>query len=373
MTAMRARSAPALSESRVAMKIDLLPVRDLSPHLVAQWDEIQRSRAEFSSPYFRPEFVRTVAAVRDNVEVGVLHRGGRVMGFFPFERRRRAVATPVAGKLSDYQAVICRPDCEWTVRGLLAGCRVSAWEFDHQIACQHQFAPFVVNAGQSPQLDLSAGFQAWQQERRGARLLDGMLRKLRKLEREQDVHFEWHTTAERAFEQLQAWKVEQYCRTGATNVFAHEWVVRLLRDIWHTQLPGFAGVFSTLHINGALAAVHFNMRSERELHSWFPAYNPALSNYSPGTCLLLMIAREAAVYGVTCIDLGKGDEEYKLAMANRSVLLGEGVVETRRIAGTVRAGWRVAKDWVRQTPLKAPAKASLRWLRSMQTWIGASP
>jgi len=118
--------------------------------------------------------------------------------------------------------------------------------------------------------------------------------------------------------------------------------------------------------------VHFSMQSGDRLHSWFPAYDASLARHSPGACQLLFMAQHAAEHGVDCIDLGKGDEEYKLMFASGSVALGEGTIETRRLAAAMRSGWRRARDWVKQSPLERPARASLRWLRQLHQWAGGS-
>ena len=55
---------------------------------------------------FGPEFTQAVAAVRGDVEVGVLEERGEPVGFFPFQRSRRNVARPVGGKMSDFQGLI---------------------------------------------------------------------------------------------------------------------------------------------------------------------------------------------------------------------------------------------------------------------------
>jgi CelD/BcsL family acetyltransferase involved in cellulose biosynthesis len=185
------------------------------------------------------------------------------------------------------------------------------------------------------------------------------------------VRFVWHTEDESVFRQLLAWKSEQYARTGVIDVFAAEWAVNLLRAVWQTQSPQLAGVLSAMYAGDKLAAVHFSMRSEPRLHSWFPAYDVSLAKHSPGACQLLFMAQHAAEHGIDCIDLGKGDEEYKLMFASRSIELGAGAVETRRLARAFRNGWNTARDWVKQSPLQQPARASLRWLRQVKNWMGA--
>src|SRR5439155_8113278 len=141
----------------------------------------------------------------------------------------------------------------------------------------------------------------------GIGTMSEMLRKCRKLQRERQVRFEWHTADEAVFDRLLAWKSEQYRRTQLTDLFVFPWIVALLKNIWHTQTPQFAGVLSVLYANEQPAAIHFGMQSGSLLHSWFPAYDVELGKYSPGSALLLFLIRHAAEHGVALIELGKGD------------------------------------------------------------------
>lgn len=354
------------------MKIDVIPARDLSPDLAARWSDIQMQAPELASPYFRPEYVETVARLRGSVEIGLLRDGGEIAGFFPFERFHQSVARPVSGCLSDYQGVIAPTDSPWSAAEIMSGCRLRAWEFDHQLASQQQLEPFFARQASSRLLDLSPGFEKYLELRKAAaKTLSETLRKFRKFQREHDVRFVWHTADEAVFQTLLDWKSEQYARSGVIDVFASAWVVALLRAICQAQSPQFAGVLSAVYANDRIAAVHFSMKSGSMLHSWFPAYDVELSKYSPGACLLLFMAQHAAEHGVNRIDLGKGDEEYKLAFANGSIPLAEGAVETRALSAAVRRGWRATRQWVKQSPLREPARASVRWLRQVQQWWGA--
>ncbi|HEX5102879.1 MAG TPA: GNAT family N-acetyltransferase [Pirellulaceae bacterium] len=356
------------------MKIESIQICDLSPDLIARWENILNQSPELASPYFRPEYVQTIAGVRSGVEVGVLRDGNDVLGFWPFERAPGAVAKLVGSRLSDYQAVIAAADTPWTVELILRGCRLKAWEFDHQLASQTQLAPYFTSTGESRHLDLSPGYEQYVEQRKAAaKTLSETLRKFRKFQREHDVRFVWHSDDEGAFQQLLQWKSEQYVRTGLDDLFAVGWIVELIRTIWRTQQPQFAGVLSVMYANDKIAAVHFSMQSGKRLHSWFPAYDVGLSKFSPGACQLLFMAQCAAEHGIDCIDLGKGDEEYKLMFASGSVPLAEGVVETRPLSAAMRRGWRQTRDWVKQSPLERPARASLRWLRQVKQWIGSQP
>ena len=165
------------------------------------------------------------------------------------------------------------------------------------------------------------------------------------------------------------WKSAQYQRSEFTDLFAYDWVVTLLKDIWRTQTPWFAGVLGVLYADDKPAAVHLGMRSGPLLHYWFPAYDPAMGKHSCGAALLLFMVQNAAEHGIASIDLGKGDDDYKLTFANDGVPVAEGGVETRRVAAAFRSGWQHARQWVRQSPLRAHVRAPIRWLRQMRDWL----
>ena len=59
----------------------------LTDQQISDWSRLQQQNREFDSPYFRPEFTRAVASVRDDVEVAVLERHGQSIGFLPYQRR----------------------------------------------------------------------------------------------------------------------------------------------------------------------------------------------------------------------------------------------------------------------------------------------
>ncbi|MDX1944665.1 MAG: GNAT family N-acetyltransferase [Pirellulaceae bacterium] len=354
------------------MKISSIPAHELSPDLVERWREVLRSAPQFGSPYFRPEFVQAVAACRDNVEVGLLEENAAVVGFFPFQRGRWNVAQPVGLPLSDFQGVIASENTAWRVNELLAGCRLAACEFDHQLASQSQWEPFQTRVAPSPWLDLAAGFEGYLAQRKaaGARSVSETLRKARKLEREAaELRFEWQTADETAWPKLIEWKSAQYRRSGVFNLFSEPWVLLLLDRLRSLDTPEFAGRLSVLWADGKPLAVHFGLASGGVLHYWFPTYDPEQTRGSPGLVLLLKLAEAAAARGIRRLDLGKGPEEYKQSFASGATLVAEGCADLRPLAATLRGGWRQAREWVRNSPLKTPAKMPLRWLRRMREWL----
>lgn len=343
--------------------VTLRKVDELTEAERTTWLRLVETQPEFDGPYFRPEFTELVAGVRDDVRVAVLSEGGQPVGFLPLQKRGRT-GRPVAGRLSDFHAVIVEPNVEWSVEDLLRGCDLRSWQFDHLLASQEPFDPHRWHTAPSYALDLADGYDAYEHRRRdaGASDIKQALRKSRKLHREFDVRLE--TVADdSAFGQLLAWKSAQYQRTGLTDVFSFGWTVELLRRLSAIDEPGFGGEFAALYANDELLAVHFGMRSANVLHYWFPAIGDGWDKFSPGLVLLIEVARRAAARGLWRIDLGKGDERYKTQFGSSSIEVAEGVAEAPGVAGFVRRGWRSTKQWVKASPFAGAARVPARLLR----------
>jgi CelD/BcsL family acetyltransferase involved in cellulose biosynthesis len=313
----------------------VVEARSLTPDHIAQWSRIQRSDVTLANPFFCAEFTRIVASARDDVHVGVLHDNDAIVGFFPFQRGRWGSGRPVGWRLSDYHGAIVEPGLSWDPKDLIRDCGLKTWEFDHLIASQRAFEPFHRSRGESPVMELSNGFEAYAAERRrgGGRAIPKLGRQAHKLEQEHGtLRFAVHVAEPEALGTLLRWKREQYRRTGAKDILAHDWARRVVERVHATQTPTFAGVLSALYAGDRIAALHMGLRSSSVWHSWFPAYDPDLASYSPGLVLLLKMAESAESLGMQTIDLGKGEAEYKRRLMSGSVALAEGRVERPSLA-----------------------------------------
>jgi len=351
------------------MKITVIPGDRLTGEHVALWSRLQHADPRLDSPYFRPEFAQAVATVRDDVAVGVLEEGNRIVGFFPFQRGRWGIGRPAGTPLSDFQGVVARPDAPWDAEQLVRGCGLAAWRFGHLLADQQPFRPYHRATVPSPFIDLSRGFEAYEEDlrRAGSQRIRRVRRKARKAERRVGpLRFEFHTADSRVFQKLLEWKTLQYRRTKYTNIFGFPWVVRLLEHIRDRREAAFSGVLSALYMGDRLAAVHLGMRSCGVLHRWFPAYDRALAPYCPGQILLVEMARTAASLGVRRIDRGKGMEWHKTSFMSGTVLVAEGTVTCGPMARTLdharRSVGRLAKTPVVGGPARLAA-ALTRQLR----------
>jgi CelD/BcsL family acetyltransferase involved in cellulose biosynthesis len=356
----------------IVTEFELTTIDKLSLSEWQAWREIQATTAVYSSPYFRPEFAQAVAAVRGDVEVAILHHAGEIAGFFPFQRGRLNLGKPLGGKLSDYHGPLLRENVPLDARELLSACRLAAWDFDHLVGPTTAFEPYTTVCAGSPQLDLSEGFAAFVQSRKeaGSDTIPRSGQKLRKLIREiGPLQFTAEADDSAAFEQLLAWKSAQYERTGLADVFAFPWTLALLKKLRQHRGAAFSAPLSVLRAGDTLVAASLSLRSHGVLHVWFNGYNPELANYSPGLLFFLQLAEQAESLGVTAIDLGRGDERYKLSLATRSVMLCEGSVTCPSLGTWLRNGWRQARDWVNDSPLKQTAALPAKLIKPVREWF----
>ena len=349
------------------MRISVVHPGELGPVELTRWRQLH-GHPELASPFLAPEFAVCVGRVRPGARVAVLEEGPEVVGFFPYERGPLRVGRPIGAGLSDCQGLVHAPGLEWDPRELLHGAGLNVWEFDHLLATQHPFAPYHRARRPSSVIDVSGGYEAWIQDRRGAfrHSITAMGRKQRKLDREEGaVRFQFDIQDHQALDTLMRWKSAQYRRTGRFDRFARPATVKLVRDLLETRAPGCSGTLSVLSAGGRPVAIHFGLRSAATLACWFPSYDVALAKYSPGLMLHLFMAEAAATAGLRRLDLGKGDQEYKTVLGNQQLTVAEGCVERPSAVAMARrlqhAPRRYVTDFVLDRPaLRSAARQLLR-------------
>ena len=353
------------------MQIEVIKPHELDAPLLAAWSRIVERTSALDIPYFRPEFVQLVGRVRKDVEVAVMRDSTGPIGFFPFQRSQR-VGRPVAGRLSDFQAVLAGEEVEYEPRELIAACGLSVWDFDHLHPSQSNFTKYVRLTDGSPFIDLSQGFAHYRQIRKtlGDSEMKQTERKARKLNRDLGrLRLETHTTRPDVLRSAIEWKSQQYNRTNITDVLSYGWVRELLEQLIFESHTQFRGALTALYAGDRLVACHLGMQSRDVLHYWFPTYDVELSSYSPGRVMMLEMCRQADEYGIDRIDLGRGVSTFKQRCMTGMIQVGVGSVDRRPVGRAMRAGWRCAREWVKQTPLRGPVKAPARLLYRVREWM----
>jgi CelD/BcsL family acetyltransferase involved in cellulose biosynthesis len=353
----------------VSTSYRVIAASELDSTLLENWRSIQSGNRVFGSPYFCPEFTLLVSRVRGDVRVVVIENDGRPVGFFPHQRSYLGMGRPVGGPLSDYHGVIADPDSDWDLDELMGAAELSIWSFDHLVGDIRKFEPHVTARGESPKIDLSAGYERYVQGRRTAgseyiRKTEGLARKLARETGE--LRFTLHEAGNGVLDRLIGWKSDQYRRSKLTDVFGVRWTGDLLRGIADTNAPGFAGVCSTLRAGDRLVAAHLGMRSGDTLHYWFPAYDPEFAKFSGGIILLLRLAQALAEMGMRTIDLGKGHAQYKQRLMTGAVSLSEGCVELPSLLARVRRLRRAADAGAERGGLLGVLNLPLRMIRRIE-------
>lgn len=312
------------------MRIEVVRPRELTAEQKRLWTDCQHGSLELRNPYFSHEFASIVGAVRDDARVAILSDAGEPAGFFPFHAKPFRVGAPIGGPISDYHGLIAPQDLDIAPAALLRGCGLDAFDYNHALASQRNFARAAFARSSSPALDLSPGYEGYRQavNATGTSELKSAERKMRKIEREVGpLRFVANDRSPETWTNLLAWKNASYAAMGVKSILEVDWALKTLEAIRATEGDDFSGMLSSLYAGEALIAAHFGMRSRTIWHWWFPTYSPDHEKFSPGLALLLEMARWGAEHGIVRIDLGRGDARYKLVFANTSTALCEGSIE----------------------------------------------
>ena len=327
------------------MKISVITPSQIDGTLRERWHTIrsEAGRGPLAGPFFTPEYTTLIGAERPGTRIAVIELEGRVVGFFPFEVDWLGFGGPVGDRMSDYHGVILEAGVTLPVRTLLRACGLRTWRFDHLIDSTGAFSQYETGRAESWLMRLDGGYEAY---RASIEARSGLLKRkatdMRRMIRDLGpLRFEFQSTDSTLFERLQEWKSRQYVESGLVDLFRLEWARRTLDRLRQFESAEMSGVMSALYAGERLVAVHLGWRTSTVLHYYLPTYDRAASAYSPGFALLLKMTEHAAGMGIDTIDLGKGNESYKLVLANDSYQVAVGCVEPRLVR-SIRSGARAA-------------------------------
>lgn len=334
------------------MTIDVVRPRDLTPGEIADWSALQATAPELDSPFLSPHWARAVDQAQDPsrnaVHVAILRDGAKATGFFP-AKVSALTAMPAGAPMCDYQAVVTEPGTPVDPRALIDALGVVRLDFSHMLEGP-AFSGHMRGRSPSWLVELPEGYEAYAQEKRaaGSGVIKDLDKRRRKAEREAGpVSFTAFSRSRSDFDQLIAWKREQYRATGQTDIFEAGWTARLLRELFQSRDPDFGGVLYTLHIGDKLAAAHFHLRGRHTIHAWIIAHDEAFERYSPGLLLFQDLMRWMDDTPYRTLDFGTGDYRFKQQLANATRSLGYGFVGKPSPATFVRSaayGLRAAAE-----------------------------
>ena len=359
------------------MRIDVVAPLDLTPEDIAAWERFQAADPNLANPFLSPRWPRACARAdgpdRQSARVAVIRgEDGAAQGFLP-ARLSRGTALPVGAPLSDYQALVGAADLAVDPLALVRALEATRFDFNHLLAEQHLFAPFMRGQAESQVVDISNGYEAYAAERKagGHDILKDTAKKARKLEREHGAPvFTALSVCKDDFETLIGWKRAQYRATRQTDIFDAGWPLELLRDLHGRTDAGFGGALFTLHVAGRLAAAHFALRGGGVVHAWFIAHDAEFAKYSPGVILIDHILRWGSNNGVRQLDLGPGDYRFKFQLANAVRTVAHGFVGVAPAATLVREAQYRVRGAAEALPLGRVSHWPGKAMRRVDLWRG---
>ena len=341
------------------LSVDLIAPEALDASLTDAWRAMVAADPDLVSPYFQPEFTQVAGPVTPGARVAVFQRAGRVVGFFPHQKRGGSIQ-PLAAPLNDYHGVIAAPgetiDLD-AVAALLKAQRLSVggWVGPARTG----------QASTTVQATLPDGYDAWYVERRAtfAKYFKDKERARRSLEAELGpIRVERGLTDPVLLDQLIDLKREQYRRTGRHDVFACGWTRDVLHALTRDHHGRFGASMAALWGGDRLAALEISLHATDQYHFWFPVYDPAVARCSPGILLSMDTMRLASAEGWRVFDYGFQGESYKKYFCNAERRITEAVVARPGLVDTAgRAAVGLLNATARGRGDRLAASVRRRW------------
>lgn len=311
-----------------ALRVDILKPDELAPSERAAWEAFRAADASLASPYFDLRYTLAAGAVAPHARVAVIHRCNRVIGFLPFQRRGGLIQ-PLGAPMTDYHGVIAAPGERIDTAALVSALGGRAFRFSGLKGEIPQSAGAGLVAHEVMAADLSAGFDDWLERRQALhpRFFKGKRRAARAIERDLGpLRLDWSREAGPLLDHVLRLKRAQYLRTRRHDVFACGWTERLLRRLDEDRADDFGLTFAALYAGDVLVGAEVGLMSGGVHHLWLPVYEPAYGRYGPGMLMTVESLRAAAGAGLTRVDFGRADAEYKAYFADPAGAVLEGTV-----------------------------------------------
>lgn len=316
------------------------------------WHVLRAANPHLDSPYFDPGFARAVHESGRDVQVLVRHHGEEIDALLACHRDR-SLLRPVGWPGADFQGPVLAPDTSFAPLSALKG-GVRGYAFDHLLEPCPDFEPWVESRRVSPYLDVTGGLDGYlgRASRSGKDNMAQARRRIAKAEQEYGrVRFVAECVDPSMLDRVIQLKRAQYAATGVKDYFSDSDRRLLLRKLLQTRGSSFGGILSTVHFGEHLAAAHFGMRAGHVLHWWFPVYEPDFSHFAPGWVLLRELVQAAPALGITRIDLGRGDDEYKRRAKTGESSVCLGMVTRSAAQQTLRKMHHTALDAAKSSPV----------------------
>ncbi|MGH3257801.1 MAG: GNAT family N-acetyltransferase [Streptosporangiaceae bacterium] len=324
------------------MRVKVVRPGDLGPEEARLWSAFQLSQPIMSNPFLSLTFAQTVGRFRPAARVAVVEDDGRTEAFLPFELAPGKVAVPIGCPMNDLQGFV-GSGAAFDARAVVRKSGLRGWRFlhvpaDQQALMPHQYQETVVRC---PVIDLSGGYEQYQQSMAKTATYKNARKKQRSLERQAGpVRLAWGTPDQAHFDQLVDWKRGKY--GGARRLFSDPAALRIIEALATAAADDCRGILSVMFAGERPIANVLGLAGPAGLSAWFSSYDPDWQQFSPGTIMWYLLAEQAAATGFTRIDFGGGQDGYKFSLANTSYPVAGGAVWANRVERAARGFYRHA-------------------------------
>lgn len=309
---------------------------ELTPAEIDAWRAIQADEPVFANPLFGPDFAQAVGRVRSDVAVAVFGSAGSPVAFFAYHRRPSGFGRPIGAPFCDYHGLVAREGQGPSGEAALSATGLAAFRHSGLVDPEGAFAG-MGEGSKAFSITLTAGADAYLETIRAASAKK--FKNWRRLRHRLEADFgPLALTASRSaadFEQVLAWKREQFVRTGVQDVLKPDWVSQLMHELFETETPTLSGLMLTLHAGETLVGGHFGIRSGDIYHPWIASTAPDLAALSPGQTFLDQAIRAMPGLGLRVYDLGPGHDHYKQPFASTSQTLKSGLTSAPGVRGRI--------------------------------------
>jgi CelD/BcsL family acetyltransferase involved in cellulose biosynthesis len=345
------------------MACKLIDFGALAAAELAMWQAVRAANPALDSPFFNPAFTAAVHAVFGDVQVAI---DDDHEVWFPLQVSGRT-AKP-AGPGCDYQGPISAPGVAVDPLDLVRVTGLRALRFDHLLE-RAEFAPWVEERQISPFIDATDGLDGYltRVSKSGKEKMSRVRGKTKRAGRELgDVRLVWDTDESDLLDRLIEIKRAQYEATGGYDFFATPRHREFVHHLLKTRGNGFAGVLSAVYAGDTLLAAHFGLRDGDVLHWWFPVFNHEHSALAPGWVLLRELISAAPANGITRIDLGRGDEDYKTRAMTGAHWVCDGDVTIDALRRRLWQARRTVAGRMKATPMGPRLRAARNQVRRVR-------
>ena len=326
------------------LDVETLHPNRLAPADTALWRRMAQAEPAFASPLLGPDFTQAVGRVREDARVAVIRRDGETLGFLPYHRRPGRMARAIGSPLSDYHAIVSRPDPGFGAQDVLSAADLGVFRYTGLVDPFGVFGD-VGEASQAFVIAPEGSAEAFLERVRAAspKKIKNYRRLDHKLGREiGEVRMVAPDRSREAFDQVIAWKREQLARTGLHDFMRPDWTRDLLLDLFQRQTGDFQGLLVSLYAGDNLVAGHFGVRLGAVFHPWIASTNPAFGAWSPGHLFFQRAIAAMPGLGLERYDLAPGHDHYKRTYAFEQTEVRGGAVTASLMASSVEGAWNLA-------------------------------